>query len=596
MSIVDNRLRQLRAVMKAEGIDACLIPSQDPHQSEYVAAYWKGRSWISGFTGSAGTAVITNEHAGLWTDSRYFIQGEKELADSEFVLEKQLIPHTPQHLEWLRAKLPSGAVIGIDGRVFSVAQVNHIRRVLNDDTIEIRYQDDLLQQIWEDRPALPQTSVFELDVRYAGLSRAEKLSNISSQLGPADYYLVTGLDDIAWALNIRGMDVECNPVSISYLLIGKEQHFWFIDEAKVPAALQAKMEKEGIAIHPYEAIQPFLRQLSVGSRVLYTPATLSILLYEAMEAAQWVKGPNLIRPMKAIKNDTEISHIKQVMRKDGVALVRFFRWLEKELEAGNETLTEYQVGRQLDEFRKAQDNYYGESFSAIVGYKGNGAIVHYRAEDGKSASLKAEGILLVDSGGQYLEGTTDITRTIALSHPTKEQQLHYTLVLKGHIALSTAIFPKGTTGVQLDTLARMHLWKHGLNYGHGTGHGVGFFLNVHEPPQGFAPSPKAGRGLTPFEPGMLTSNEPGYYKTDAHGIRIENLELCVKVIDHDTDTYYGFEPVTLFPISTNLIDQSLLTGQEKSWLNDYHQKVYSELAPLLDAEEKAWLAHQCKEL
>ena len=479
---------------------------------------------------------------------------------------------------------------------FSVTQVNHIRRVLNDDSVQIRYQHDLLQRIWKDRPALPQTSVFELDVKYAGVSRAEKLSNISAHLGDADFYIVTGLDDIAWALNIRAMDVECNPVSISYLMIGKEQHYWFVEEAKVPAALKADMEKEGIQIHPYEAVKPFLRQISVGSQVLYDSSTLSILLYEAMDAEQWVKGPNIIRPMKAIKNETEISHIKEVMRKDGVALLRFFRWLEKELAAGNETLTEYQVGRQLDEFRKAQSNYYGESFSAIVGYKGNGAIVHYRAEEGKSATLKADGILLVDSGGQYLEGTTDITRTIALSTPSKEQQLHYTLVLKGHIALSTAIFPKGTTGVQLDTLARMHLWKHGLNYGHGTGHGVGFFLNVHEPPQGFAPSPKAGRGLTPFEPGMLTSNEPGYYKTDAHGIRIENLEICVKKKGDDGDAYYGFEPVTLFPISTDLIDKSILTEAEKTWLNDYHKKVYEALAPLLETEEQEWLAHQCKEL
>lgn len=595
MNVINHRLQLLRAKMREYGIDAYLIPSQDPHQSEYVAEYWKGRAWISGFTGSAGTAIITMDYAGVWTDSRYFLQGEKELADSEFILERQTIPHAPQHLDWLANHLPKGATLGFDGNVFSVAQINRLRNKLTHLDIQYAYAKDLLSDIWADRPALPQTNAFELSTAYAGQSRAQKINTIRSEMGATDYYLVTGLDDIAWLLNIRGSDIDFNPVSISYLLVGKEEVRWFIDEEKVAEGMKTQMASEGIELMPYEALAPFVRQLSPGMKVLYAQAATSILIYEAMEKEQWVSGANLIRPLKAIKNEVEIGHIREAMRKDGVALLRLYRWLEKELKEGR-TVSEYDLGKRLAEFRAQQGNYHGESFSAIIGYKGNGAIVHYRAEQDSCAEIKAEGMLLLDSGGQYTEGTTDITRTICLSESTEEQRQHYTLVLKGNIALSRAIFPKGTTGVQLDTLARMHLWQYGLNYGHGTGHGVGFFLNVHEPPQGFAPSPKAGRGLTPFEPGMLTSNEPGYYKTDAYGIRIENLEICVKKMETEHGAYYGFEPVTLFPISTKLIKKDLLSIEERQWLNDYHQKVLNELLPLLEEEEQEWLKEQCAEI
>lgn len=595
MNVINHRLQLLRARMQEHGIDAYVIPSQDPHQSEYVAEYWKGRAWISGFTGSAGTAIITMDYAGVWTDSRYFLQGENELADSEFILERQTIPHAPQHLDWLANHLPKGATLGFDGDVFSVAQINRLRNKLAHLNIQYAYAKDLLNDIWTDRPALPQTNVFELPTAYAGQSRAEKITAIRAEMGTAAYYLVTGLDDIAWLLNIRGSDIDFNPVSISYLLIGKEEVRWFIDDIKVPESMKTQMVSEGIELMPYDALAPFLRQLSPGMNVLYAQAATSVLIYEAMEKEQWMRGANLIRPLKAIKNEIEIGHIREAMRKDGVALLRLYRWLDKELKAGR-TISEYDLGEQLAAFRAQQGNYHGESFSAIVGYKGNGAIVHYRAEQDSCAQINKEGMLLLDSGGQYTEGTTDITRTICLSEPTEEQQRHYTLVLKGNIALSRAVFPKGTTGVQLDTLARMHLWQHGLNYGHGTGHGVGFFLNVHEPPQGFAPSPKAGRGLTPFEPGMLTSNEPGYYKADAYGIRIENLEICVEKMETEHGPYYGFEPVTLFPISTKLIKRDLLNTEEQQWLNDYHQKVLNELLPLLEAEEQAWLKEQCAEI
>lgn len=595
MKNINDRLAALRKAMQAAGMDAYMVPSQDPHQSEYVADHWKSRAWISGFTGSAGTAIITQDYAGVWTDSRYFLQGEKELAGSEFVLEKQTIPHTPQHLEWLQDKLPEGATLGFDGQLFAHSQVQPLRKRLSPGGIQLAYSEDLIGKVWKDRPDLPQTPVFEVSADYTGKTRAEKIAKVQEMMEDADYYLATGLDDIAWLLNIRGKDVECNPVSISYLLLGKEEVLWFIDEAKVPSALKGQMEKEGIALHPYQALLPFLKQISEGIKVGYSPAATSILIYEALPEEQWQKMPNLIRPLKAIKNETEVKHIRQAMRKDGVALLRLYRWLDEQLERG-EAVTEYGLAQQLALFRKAQGNYHGESFSAIAGYKGNGAIVHYRPEEDTSATIKKEGILLLDSGGQYLEGTTDITRTVALGTPTDEQKRNYTLVLKGHIALSRATFPKGTTGVQLDTLARMHLWQHGLNYGHGTGHGVGFFLNVHEPPQGFAPSPKGGRGTTPFEAGMFTSNEPGYYKTGEYGIRIENLELCVEKLDTDDGPYFGFETLTLFPISTALIDFELITEEERRWLNDYHRKVFEALAPLLEGEEKLWLEERCREV
>jgi Xaa-Pro aminopeptidase len=592
MNTINTRLTQLRAQMKLAGVDAYLVPSQDPHQSEYVAEYWKTRAWISGFTGSAGTAVITADYAGVWTDSRYFIQGEQELADSDFVLEKQTIPHAPQHIEWLAENLPNGAVLGFDGNVFSKSQINSLKKRLTPHGIELKYDSDLIDAIWEDRPALPKSKAFDLSVAYTGMSRQEKLKAVSDQLGEATYHLVTTLDDIAWVLNIRGSDVECNPVCISYLLISKNESIWFVDKEKVSDELENTLHESGVTIMPYEAVSAYLRQISINEKVSYAPAATSILLWEAMEVDQWLSDRNIIRPMKAIKNDTEIGHIREAMRKDGVALLKLYRWLEGELQSGR-TVTEYELSQRLAQFRSEQGNYHGESFTAIAGYKGNGAIVHYRPDEKESAAIRAEGMLLLDSGGQYKEGTTDITRTICLSEPTDEQKRNYTLVLKGHIALSRAVFPKGTTGVQLDTLARMHLWHYGLNYGHGTGHGVGFFLNVHEPPQGFAPSPKAGRGLTPFEPGMLTSNEPGYYKTGAYGIRIENLEICVEKIQTEEGTYYGFEALTLFPISTKLIDQELLSSEERHWLNRYHARVLNELTPLLDADEQTWLKEKC---
>lgn len=594
LELQTSHLTHLRQALRAQGLDAYVIPTSDPHQSEYVAEHWKSREWISGFTGSAGIVVITQDHAGLWTDSRYFLQAENQLNGSQFVLHKQQATGTPEYITWLAEQLPKGGTVGIDGYLFSVGQLRHFEKHLQPKGIDIQTNVDVISEIWKDRPALPMEPIFEYDVTYAGESRADKLNRIREKMikQGADFHLITTLDDIAWALNIRGKDVEANPVAISYLVVGKEMAYLFINAVKVPDHIKTNLNNDGIILKPYDAIESFLQKLEAP--ILVDDRSISVRLFQAIPEQQIIKGDNIPLLLKAIKNPTEISHLREAMRKDGVALTRFFRWLEKELQT--RTVTEFEAGRKLHEFRAAQGNYFGESFTAIVGYNANGAIVHYRPVEGSSAEIKSEGILLLDSGGQYLEGTTDITRTVALGTPTEEQKRHYTLVLKGHIALAKAKFPAGTTGVQLDTLARQFLWQQGLNYGHGTGHGVGFFLSVHEPPQGFTSSPNNQRGSTPHELGMLTSNEPGFYKTGEYGIRIENLVLCVEAEENDFGKFLQFDTLTLFPIDTTLIDSNLLTQEEKNWFNEYQHRVFNELASRLDGEEVEWLRRKCDEI
>ncbi|MFK7932897.1 MAG: aminopeptidase P family protein [Saprospiraceae bacterium] len=590
-----NRLTALRVAMKNQGVDAYIIPSSDPHQSEYVADRWKSRIWLSGFTGSAGTVVVTQKFAGVWTDSRYFLQAEEELKGSKFSLQKQGVPHAPEHADWLATNLPKGAKVGCDGALFSVSQIRHLAKVLPKE-IELDTEVDLIGEIWKDRPTLPTGKVFEHAVEYSGKSRIEKLQMIRAKMqeAAADFYLITTLDDIAWTFNLRSNDVEFNPVAIAYAIIGQEIAYLFIDEQKMDSQLVDDFRGDGIFIKDYDSIETLLRKLPKGKKIQIHQPSISIKLYNQISTEQIVKGKNIAAQFKAIKNPTEIEHIRQVMRKDGVALLKLYRWLEQEV--SQRIVSEYEVAQQLIEFRRAQGKYFGESFPAIVGYRANGAIVHYRPLRNRSAVIKPTGILLLDSGGQYFNGTTDITRTTTFDEPTTEQKRNFTLVLKGHIALATAKFPKGTKGAQLDTLARMPLWQHNLNYGHGTGHGVGFFLNVHEGPQSISPNVTAGRGTVPFEAGMFTSNEPGFYKTNSYGIRIENLILCVE----DQKTEYGqflkFETLSLFPIDLNLVDKNILTTEEIDWLNTYHQRVFDELSPLLDSEETTWLRHQCRNI
>lgn len=589
---VNEKLQALRAEMKKESIDAYIVPSSDAHMSEYVADYWKTREWISGFTGSAGTAIITQDHAGLWTDSRYFLQAETQLASSDFELHKLNIPHAPEHRTWLTNTLGTNAKVAYDGRQFSVGRVRAWEKIFKEKNIQQIAELDLIDRVWQDRPSLPLDSVFIHDIKYAGKTRSEKLAEIRAEM-TADYYLVTALDEIAWAFNLRGSDVDSNPVFYAFAVISKERAWLFTTTTKISDTVAEEIFSEGVEVQPYDSIADFFKNIPTDASVQFDKGTTNIQLFEAV-GDKAKEAANIIQKLKAIKNDTEINHFKNVMVKDGVALLKLFRWLEEELE--KRAVPETEVAEVLADFRSQQGLYHGESFDAIVGYKGNGAIVHYRAEKETCASIEKEGILLLDSGGQYEDGTTDITRTIALGEPTEQQKFCYTRVLKGHIELASAFFPKGTRGAQLDTLARMHLWQAGLNFGHGTGHGVGFFLNVHEGPQGFAPSPVTSRGTTVFEPGMVTSNEPGFYREGEFGIRIENLVLCVEAGKNEYGEWLKFEDLTLFPIDTRLIQKEQLTKRELKWLNDYHAHVFKMIAPHLNEAEKAWLQEKTKAL
>ncbi len=592
---VDQRIAALRQQMKLYHIDAWIVPSSDPHQSEYVADHWKAREWISGFTGSAGIAVITHRHAGLWTDSRYFIQATQQLTHTEMVLHKQRVPYAPEHVDWLVNHLPQGATVGCNGWLFSVGEIQMLQKKLAQRHIRLDTTRDLIAEIWTDRPPLPTEPVFEHELKYAGRTRAQKLEAVRkrmAQLG-AQHYLITTLDDIAWLYNLRGRDVSCNPVFYAWALISVQDAHLFVGAQKVPTPLRTALKADHIWLHPYEAITDILSNLSEGPILLDT-STLNYQLWTLIPQVMRMTGPHIARQMKAVKNEVEIAHLRRVMVRDGVALVKLFMWLERTLR--ERPVPETEVAQRLQELRRAQGNYFGESFEAIVGYQANGAIVHYRAEPDHCALIKPQGLLLLDSGGQYFDGTTDITRTIALGAPTPQQKRHFTLVLKGHIELARARFPKGTTGVQLDTLARIHLWQDQLNYGHGTGHGVGFFLNVHEPPQGFTPSPHTSRGGTELIPGMVTSNEPGLYLADQYGIRIENLVLCRECGKNEFGTFFEHETLTLFPIDKQLIEISLLTPQERHWLDEYHQLVWEKLSPHLTDAEQAWLQPRCTPL
>lgn len=588
---IKERLNALRVAMKSEGVDALIIPANDPHQSEYVAAHWKVRAYFSNFTGSAGLLVVLADYAALWTDSRYFLQAETELEGTGIVLHKQKVQHAPEHVEWLCDLLPQEATIGVEASLFSVQQIAYLQAYCKLKDINIKDVERISSKVWKDRPALPNTVAYEHDVLYNGIHREEKLGALRSgmQIMGVQHYFISGLDEIAWLLNIRAWDIDYTPVVLSYLLVSEEKATLFIKDYKVPETLKAKLKAAGVSLKDYQAVGTALGIIPEKDTVFVDENNFSWSFEPSMRASL-IKGNSIIMPMMAIKNDTEIAHFRSVMVKDGIALTHFFNWLEKTIE--NKPLKETELAKKLSYFRSQQDLYKGDSFAAIVGYKSNGAIVHYHAEEATCATIENEGMLLIDSGGQYLDGTTDITRTICFGTPTEGQKRDYTLVLKGNIALQTANFPKGTTGVQLDVLARMNLWNAGLNYGHGTGHGVGFFLRVHEPPQGFAESTTTLRGSTSLEEGTVSSNEPGFYKAGEYGIRIENLMLCVP--SSVNEDFLAFEAITLFPIETKLIDLSLMSAQDVFWLNQYHQQVYAALSPSLESEEKAWLWQKCQ--
>lgn len=591
---ISTKIAALRVAMKTRNLAAYLIPSSDPHQSEYVAPHWESRKWLSGFTGSAGILVVTMDHAGLWTDSRYFIQAEQQLSGTPIQLHRLGPARGPEYIEWLGEQLPKGSILGMDGMLCSLNQNRNIVKVLHRHGLEFENNHDLLDQIWADRPSIPTADIFELSPTFAGLDRNQKFAQIREAMTAqqADYYLLAALDEIAWTFNLRGRDVEFNPVFIAYTVVAMDKVFLFTDIQKVSQDLKEKLNKDGVLLKDYNAIASFLESLPTTANLLIDKSTTSIGLHQKIEKANIIAGSSIVRDLKGIKNDTEIKHIRQAMRYDGVALTRLYRWLEEKL--ASTTVTEAELADQLAAFRAEQPGYYGESFPAIVGYQANGAIVHYRPEHGQSATIQPTGLLLLDSGGQYESGTTDITRTTALGPVTDDQRLHYTLVLKGHLGVAQLHYPEGTKGYQIDTLARQDLWKAHLDYGHGTGHGVGFFLNVHEGPQSI--SSAAGRGSVPLEIGMLTSNEPGFYLPDAYGIRIENLVLTALAGESAFGRFLNFDTVTLFPIDLSLVKKELLTDAEVKWLNDYHQVVFTELSPLLNSEEVGWLKIKCTPL
>ena len=587
---IKERIHALRMTFRPNNIKAFIIPSTDPHLSEYVAPYWMSREWISGFTGSAGTAVILMDKAGLWTDSRYFLQAEKELEGSGITLYKEMLPETPSITKFLCQNLKPGESVSIDGKMFSVQQVEQMKEDLAPYQLQVNLFGDPLKNIWKDRPSMPDAPAFIYDVKYAGKSCGEKVAAIRTELKKKGIFalFLSSLDEIAWTLNLRGSDVHCNPVIVSYLLVTQDEVVYFISPEKITQEVNEYLQEQQVSLRKYDEAESFLNSFA-GENILIDPKKTNYAIYSAINpACQVVRGESPVTLLKAIRNEQEIAGIHHAMQRDGVALVKFLKWLEASVLSGKET--ELSVDRKLHEFRAAQPLYMGESFDTIAGYKEHGAIVHYSATEESDVTLQSKGFLLLDSGAQYLDGTTDITRTIALGELTEEEKTDYTLILKGHIALAMAKFPAGTRGAQLDVLARMPIWSHGMNFLHGTGHGVGHFLSVHEGPQ----SIRMNENPIVLQPGMVTSNEPGVYKAGSHGIRTENLTLVCKDKEGMFGEYFKFETITLCPICKKGIIKEMLTAEEVKWFNDYHQTVYKKLSPSLNEEEKKWLLEATK--
>ena len=587
---IKERIHALRMTFRPNNIKAFIIPSTDPHLSEYVAPYWMSREWISGFTGSAGTAVILMDKAGLWTDSRYFLQAEKELEGSGITLYKEMLPETPSITKFLCQNLKPGESVSIDGKMFSVQQVEQMKEDLAPYQLQVNLFGDPLKNIWKDRPSMPDAPAFIYDVKYAGKSCGEKVAAIRTELKEKGIFalFLSSLDEIAWTLNLRGSDVHCNPVIVSYLLVTQDEVVYFISPEKITQEVNEYLQEQQVSLRKYDEAESFLNSFT-GENILIDPKKTNYAIYSAINpACKVVRGESPVTLLKAIRNEQEIAGIHHAMQRDGVALVKFLKWLEASVLSGKET--ELSVDRKLHEFRAAQPLYMGESFDTIAGYKEHGAIVHYSATEESDVTLQSKGFLLLDSGAQYLDGTTDITHTIALGELTEEEKTDYTLILKGHIALAMAKFPAGTRGAQLDVLARMPIWSHGMNFLHGTGHGVGHFLSVHEGPQ----SIRMNENPIVLQPGMVTSNEPGVYKAGSHGIRTENLTLVCKDKEGMFGEYFKFETITLCPICKKGIIKEMLTAEEVKWFNDYHQTVYKKLSPSLNEEEKKWLLEATK--
>ena len=589
---VHERINALRKAMTIEKIDAFIIPSGDPHQSEYVASHFKDREWISGFTGSAGTAVVFHDHAGMWTDSRYFLQAEKEFSDNEFVLHKITDRAKPGMIEFICEKLPAKSIVGCNGNVFALSEIKEIKNKLAKSGISLVTDKDLISDLWTNRPPLPKNKISDHSVDYAGISRDEKMKSIRKIMKEkgAKEYLIPALDCLAWILNLRGSDIDYNPVFYSFGILRENDFLLFIDKEKISYDLRVDLDESGVVIQDYNKVYDYLKESD--NNIFVDPSLCNFNLYRSISGGI-TEGDDIVTSEKTIKNPTEIENLKNAHIQDGVSLVKFYIWLENELK--HRCVTEYEAAEKIAEFRSVHPEYKSESFGAIVGYKGNGAIVHYSPSKDASAEIENEGMLLIDSGGQYENGTTDITRTTYFGDPPAEIKNHYTAVLKGMLAVKNLTFPEGTNGYQIDLLARQFLWEKGLNYYHGTGHGVGFYLNVHEGPQGIT-NFLAPRAKVPVKAGMLNSNEPGYYREGHYGIRIENLILTVEAFETEHGKFLTNEDVTLFPFEIKLIDFSMLTEREISSINDYHIRVYNALSISLNEEEKKWLEKKCTKI
>ncbi|NFH81124.1 aminopeptidase P family protein [Clostridium botulinum] len=587
-----EKIEKLREIMKKENIDYYVVPSGDFHQSEYVAEHFKSRAYITGFTGSAGTALIGREKGILWTDGRYFIQAEQQLKDSGIELYKMRIPGWPTLHEWLMENMKSGETVSFDGRLFSANEYKEFKKIKDKKDINIVMDKDLIEEIWNDKPELPKEKAFLHDIKYCGKSAKEKIEEVRVEMKNmgAQSYIISSLDDIAWLYNIRGNDVKDTPVVLAYAIVNEEKATLYIDKNKLSNEDQIKLNNEGIKIDEYNNI--FEDVKDIKNSVILDPNKVSGYIYTLInENVEVIEKLNITTKLKAIKNSIEIENLKKCQIKDGVAMVRFLKWLKENV--GKENITEVTVADKLLEFRSKGDLFVEESFGTIAGYKDHAAMMHYSATDESAYELKQEGILLVDSGGQYLDGTTDITRSFILGKLTDEEKKDFTLVLKSHINLMKAKFLKGTTGSNLDVLARTILWDEGMDYKCGTGHGVGFFLSVHEGPQSIRPVPNT----VVLEPGMILTNEPGVYKEGKHGIRTENVMLVTNDIETvEGGEFYKFEVMSYCPMDIEGIDESLLTEAERKWLNTYHAETYAKLSPYLNDEEKNFLKNATREI
>lgn len=594
---IKQKLNALRILMKEKKIDAYLVPTDDFHGSEYVGDYFKCRKYITGFTGSAGTAIITQDMAGLWTDGRYFIQAADQLRDTTIELFKSGEPGVPTVHQFLNDKLQEGMCLGFDGRTVSAREAEELQELLQEKHITFSVNDDLIGEIWEDRPVLSCEPVMELDIRWTGKSRADKIAEIREQMKAkeADTFILTSLDDIAWLLNIRGNDIHCCPVVLSYLVMMENELRLYANAAAFSEEIRSNLEADGVKIYPYDDVYSYVQSISSDKKVLLSRANVNSRLVSNIPSEVTILDePNLTLLPKAVKNETEMENERIAHIKDGIAVTKFIYWLKKNVT--RTTITELSAAEKLYQFRSEQEHFLGESFDPIIAYGTHAAIVHYSATEATDIPLEARGMVLADTGGHYLEGTTDITRTIVLGPVTAKEKKFFTAVLRGNLNLAAAKFKYGCTGLNLDYLARGPLWELGEDYNHGTGHGVGYLLNVHEGPNSFRWKNLPGNPAPVLEEGMITSDEPGYYLENEFGIRHENLVLCKKAEKTSFGQFMCFEPLTMVPFDLEGINPEEMTERERKLLNDYHQKVYTTISPYLDEEEKEWLKQATREI